>query len=68
MRIKADLKILSRTRFYEVKEVIENYNNDLIDFIEFQKLIKPEEAEAYKYMLRDAGFNISMVRFSEMAY
>jgi len=62
---KAGIKILSRQRFFEVKQVIESYNNDLIGFSEFQRLIKPEEAEAYEFMFRQSGFNIAQVRFSE---
>jgi hypothetical protein len=65
MMTKAGIKILSRQRFFEVKQVMENYNRDLIGFAEFQELIKPEEAESYEFMFRLAGFNVSEVRFAE---
>ncbi len=56
---------LSRQRFFEVKQVMEDYNNDLISFTDFKQLISPEEAESYEYMLRRSGFNISKVHFNE---
>lgn len=63
--IKTWHKNLSRQRFFEVKQVMEDYNNDLIGFNDFKQLISPEEAESYEDMLRRSGFMISKVHFNE---
>jgi len=63
--LRTEMIVLSRQRFFEVKKVMEDYNNDLIGFDDFRKLITHDEAEAYEFMLRLAGFNLTKVKFSE---
>ncbi len=60
---KAPVQRLSRQRFFEVKKIMEDYNNDLIGLADFKKRLKPKEAEAFQAMFKQAGFEISKVDF-----
>jgi len=55
---------LSRQRFFEVKQVMEDYNRDMINITEFRKLIQPEEAAAFESMFKEAKFDISRIQFN----
>lgn len=54
---------LTRQRFFEVKKVMEDYNNDLLDLLQFKNKISPEEADSYEIMLKKADFQVSKINF-----
>ncbi len=61
--VKYSAKKLSRKRFFEVKQAMEDYNKDLMSLAEFRKIIHPEEAEAYEKMFKEAGFELTNISF-----
>ena len=56
---------LTRQRFFEVKKVLDDYNNDKISLQQFIDRITGKEAESYEKMIKKANHNLELVEFAD---